>query len=400
MEFLSAISPPVAGKPTSATTSFIIQESMLGSSCNRVTFALLLTLLPRTCTCTCTNSRTSRYLTSFVPSTIINSPLKQTTKATGTCAVTSRTMVAEQSLPTPTTERYTPVHVYPYEADISDIRAQGSFTSIKRIHIVRHAEGTHNVNHQYKDIQNLDARLTERGKEQCEFLSKKLSVAPSSNQNDMLPYNRLLQHTDLVVTSPLTRCMETAMYSFPSLTTTYNQNGHNSNDNKKKFVAHESVRETVNYACDRRRAISDMEDCFHETVCFREIQHDHDEIWNSYERRLGEWDSHRESAELHVVADRARDFFQWLQNRPEQEIVVCTHSAFLRCLVSWGQPGGVQWIMEQHLDKRGVCNISQEGEEVPVLKYCGDKAFQDYMRRDYENCELRSFVAAFPANPN
>ena len=41
-------------------------------------------------------------------------------------------------------------------------------------------------------------------------------------------------------------------------------------------------------------------------------------------------------------------------------------------------------------------NCHESVEDVPVFQYCGDAAFEQYMRRDYENCELRSFVVAFP----
>jgi hypothetical protein len=69
-------------------------------------------------------------------------------------------------------------------------------------------------------------------------------------------------------------------------------------------------------------------------------------------------------------------------------------------MIGWGQPGGVEHIMEQYLDERGLhgekSHIGHHGHEIPVLRYCGNDEFEAYMRRDYENCELRSFIAAFP----
>lgn len=276
------------------------------------------------------------------------------------------------------------------------------------------------MNRAYKDIVNLDARLTDLGKEQCQLLAEKLvsaqqsSASPSpatssSSEEDL--YHQILANTELVVTSPLTRCLQTALLSFPTLVA--DANNADSDTNNIPFVAHEAIRETVNYACDRRRSISELEPHYHERVCFRAIEHDHDELWESYVRRLGsteEWDKHRESAELYAVADRARDFLEWVRERPEQNIVVCTHSAFLRCILSWGQSGGVPMMMPQALDERMRENednqvfmtqnlddrIGLDKEEVPVFQYCGDSTFEEYMRRDYENCELRSFVAAFP----
>jgi broad specificity phosphatase PhoE len=281
-----------------------------------------------------------------------------------------------------------PVHIYPYKIDIEALQANGQYATVKRFHVVRHAEGTHNVNQAYKDIVNLDARLTGLGKEQCYQLAKTLEKA-QAKLDQSCPHYRLNQHTELIVTSPLTRCMETAMLSFPKLTSAIK-----SDPNKIPFVAHESIRETVNYASDRRRAISELEKDFQERICFREIEHDHDEIWDSYLRRVGppeEYGAHRESAELHKVADRARDFFRWVRTRPEKEIVVCTHSAFLRCFLNFGLPGGVPLLVSQILDGRE--NVDKE---IPVVEYHGDLDFEKYMRGDYDNCELRSFVAAFP----
>lgn len=289
-------------------------------------------------------------------------------------------------------QNFKPIHIYPYSSDLSEIQAKGEYATVKRFHVVRHAEGTHNVNGAYKDIINLDARLTELGKEQCNQLAKKLCDAHTvGNPEEICPYHRLIGNTELVVTSPLTRCMQTAMLSFPQLTSTLKCDESNK---KIPFIAHELLRETVNYACDRRRSIRQLEPEFHERICFEEIEQDHDEIWESYVRRVGlpeEYGRHRESAELHRVADRARSFFIWIRNRSEQEVVVCTHSAFLRCFLNWGLPGGVPMMMPQVLDERE--NVEKE---MPVLEYRGDPSFEEYMRSDYANCELRSFVAAFP----
>jgi broad specificity phosphatase PhoE len=289
---------------------------------------------------------------------------------------------------------YQPVHVYPSSVDFGELQQLQEYATWKRLHVVRHAEGTHNVNQDYKDMSKhgIDARLTDKGKEQCHRLASSSSTCPTMSQ--------VLKGTELVVTSPLTRCLQTALLSFPTLT----------ENPRIPFVALESIRETVNYACDRRRPISELlslesssSTCLEmdaNRVNFEEIQHDHDHLWDSYEQRLGSSSSSqaRESAELHRVADRARDFFTWIRDRSEQEMIVCTHSAFLRVLHSWGQPGGVPWIMPQLLDHRHP----KPDQEIPVVQYCGGDDDDDaalletYLRRDYDNCELRSFVVAFP----
>jgi len=174
------------------------------------------------------------------------------------------------------------------------------------------------------------------------------------------------------------------------------------------------VRETVNYNCDRRRHLDDVRDC--ELVGglgvdFSHMDHPHDAIWDHYEERLGSHDVHtglRESAEVHVVADRARSFFDWLmKSRDEDHVVVCSHAACLRCLWNFGHPseinpnGPVGTSEPQVLDSRG----DDAKTNVPVVRYCGGvdgnhdeagrRAFEESMRRDYDNCELRSVVLAY-----
>lgn len=236
------------------------------------------------------------------------------------------------------------------------------------IHMVRHAEGTHNVGRAYRDPSNLDARLTARGEEQCADLAAGLKP-------DML------DSIELVVTSPLTRCIQTALLSLPT----------RANDESVKFIAHEGVRETVNYVCDQRRPISQISAEF-PRVDFSLMSHDHDDIWQGYDARLGtDYDAHRESAELCVVAERGRNFLSWLKSQPQRTVAVSSHSAFLRCFFSWGQSRGVPSMPEQTLDTR-----DGGGRDVPVVRYCGeDGCFEDMLRADFANCELRSFLVVF-----
>jgi len=270
------------------------------------------------------------------------------------------------------------IHPLSSESDLLSKQSMAEWTrngmDVKKVHFVRHAEGTHNVEQKYRCISNLDARLTNRGEKQCADLAAALQASSSS----------ILDNAELVVTSPLTRCIQTAMQCFPTLLSS-------SAERKVPFVALESIRETVNYNCDRRRPTCQIVDEF-PMVNFDELsEHPDDPIWNAYEESLAGsdyYDFHRESAELHKVAERGRDFFHWLAAREEKEIVVCTHSAFLRCVLSWGLKGGVQWMPPQHLDTRTQPNK----EDTPVVTYCGDQAFETKMRSDYANCELKSFL--------
>ena len=126
------------------------------------------------------------------------------------------------------------VHIYPYGTE--DLKG-----NVKVLHLIRHAEGHHNVNQEYRDIRNMDASLTPKGIEQCRQLSQRIQQAAASAAS--CPLSDLAGNTDLIVTSPLTRCIQTTLMALDSVIHT----------RRPPIVAHESIRETVNYNCDRRR---------------------------------------------------------------------------------------------------------------------------------------------------
>ena len=252
-------------------------------------------------------------------------------------------------------------------------------------------QGTHNVDQNgvtLRDPANHDARLTPFGEQQCEALS--LSLRRDGR----------VAGATLVVTSPLTRCVQTALLCFE---------GRVADD--ARFVAHESVRETLNFACDARRGsdaltrdfasrgvdfslVVDPEDAIDRASA---SPYACDPLWRKYEAVVGdarEWDDHRESCDLVSVADRARAFFAWLETRDEREVAVSSHSAFMRCLFSWGHAGGVRAAPEQTLWRVG--GAADEGDAgTPVVTYGNDAAFEARMREDWDNCELRSFLVCY-----
>ena len=255
-------------------------------------------------------------------------------------------------------------------------------------------QGTHNVDQNgvtLRDPANHDARLTPFGEQQCEALS--LSLRRDGR----------VAGATLVVTSPLTRCVQTALLCFE---------GRVADD--ARFVAHESVRETLNFACDARRGsdaltrdfasrgvdfslVVDPEDAIDAIDRASASPYARDPLWRKYEAVVGdarEWDDHRESCDLVSVADRARAFFAWLETRDEREVVVSSHSAFMRCLFSWGHAGGVRAAPEQTLWRVG--GAADEGDAgTPVVTYGNDAAFEARMREDWDNCELRSFLVCY-----
>lgn len=261
----------------------------------------------------------------------------------------------------------------------------------KIVHFCRHAQAYHNINHTYRNIQNLDARLTTAGMVQCQSLAGRISKAEVNRE----PYlHHLRENVELIVTSPLTRCIQTTLHSFEPV---LNRKG---GKPPPPVLAHDLIRETVNYICDRRRTRSEIQRDFtcpttqRPLVDLSHVATEHDDIWERYEKRLGNDESytmHRESAELHVVADRARDFLTWLAQRPEKHVLVCSHAAFLRCLWNYGTPSyDLAQFPKQMIDERPNPN-----EFIPVIRYQGDAMLPAYMGKDFENCELRTVVVAF-----
>jgi len=119
-----------------------------------------------------------------------------------------------------------------------------------------------------------------------------------------------------------------------------------------------------------------------------------------------------ESAQLYAVADRGRQAMNFIESLPQSRVVVCTHSAYLRCILNWGQTGGVPRMFDQRLDDREdptrqdklfeyCVEENEEGAETstgdddddddPPRPELDRSSFEEYMRTDYENAELRSF---------
>ena len=95
----------------------------------------------------------------------------------------------------------------------------------------------------------------------------------------------VLPLADLVVSSPLTRTLQTAQLCFAA---------------GAPFVALEGVRETVNYLCDARRHRTALAAEFAD-VDFSGVAEDVDPVWAFYESKYGkqsEHTGHRESADV------------------------------------------------------------------------------------------------------
>ncbi|XP_075518859.1 phosphoglycerate mutase-like protein 1 isoform X1 [Primulina tabacum] len=227
----------------------------------------------------------------------------------------------------------------------------------KTIHLVRHAQGFHNVagekdHNAYLSPKLLDAQLTPLGWKQVDNLRKHVHASGLSDG------------IELVVVSPLLRTMQTAVGVFggegyvngiaePPLMV---ENAGNSNRaaisslKSPPFVALELCREHMGvHWCDKRRSIRDYKPLF-PAIDFSMIESDDDVLWKVDVREADE-----------ELAARGLQFFNWLWTRKEKEIAVVTHSGFL-----------IHTLNEFGND----CHISLKRE----------------ICRPFTNCELRSVV--------
>ncbi|XP_076949419.1 phosphoglycerate mutase-like protein 1 [Bidens hawaiensis] len=227
----------------------------------------------------------------------------------------------------------------------------------KTIHLVRHAQGVHNVagekdHSAYMSEELFDAHLTPLGWEQVDNLRKHVHASG------------LFKNIELVIVSPLLRTMQTAVGAFggeapvngidvPPLMV---ENTGSSNRpaisslNCPPFVAMELCREHLGvHPCDRRRSISEYKPMF-PAIDFCLIENDKDVLWTPDIREKDE-----------DLAARGGKFMKWLLTRKEKEIAVVTHSGFLyHTLGAYGDD----------------CH--------PTLK--------QEMSKHFKNCELRSMV--------
>lgn len=192
----------------------------------------------------------------------------------------------------------------------------------KIVHLVRHAQGIHNIEGAEKDKRSpklFDACLSPLGWEQVENLRKHVNACG------------LLKRIQLVIVSPLLRTMQTAAIVFGG---DIQSNSISANplmvENVKSehaavstldcppFIAHELCRERLGInTADKRRSISEYKNLF-PAIDFSLVESNDDIMWAPDVRESDE-----------ELAARGIMFLKWLWTRKEEEIAIVTHSAFL-----------------------------------------------------------------------
>ena len=190
----------------------------------------------------------------------------------------------------------------------------------KIIHFQRHGQGYHNlicdmwreagrpIDFDSPDpelnpvtrTEMVDPPLTELGRKQCTAVREECSkLSP-----------------EVVIVSPLLRCIQTAKLSFRD----------HADTTATPWVSHEGCREELGLLTgNKRRPISEICEDYPE-IDFAAIEHDEDELWDAYGER-------RET--LLEKSDRIYDFLtSYVMERPESEIAIVSHSAYLFTLLN------------------------------------------------------------------
>ena len=156
----------------------------------------------------------------------------------------------------------------------------------KTIYLIRHAQGTHNVDNQWT-ITN--PRLTQLGKNQC--------IEGRSNFQK-INFN---SHNGVILVSPLVRTIETATLLFPN----------------QPLIANENIRECIWNPCDLRQDISEIREEFSH-VDFSQIINNEDPLKDT-----------KMPEKLPTILERCRNFDEYIKNCSYEHIVVVTHWAFI-----------------------------------------------------------------------
>ncbi|KAK8705550.1 hypothetical protein V6N13_049150 [Hibiscus sabdariffa] len=224
--------------------------------------------------------------------------------------------IASSSIPSSNPQKPIQLHICRPSASLSDmdvISSPGLYPlhRCKTLHLVRHAQGVHNVEGD-KDFSNylseelFDAHLTPLGWQQVDNLRKHVHETGLSKK------------IELVIVSPLLRTLQTAVGVFGG-------EGYKDGINVPPLMvenAGESNRPAISSLdCPPFVAVELCREHLYRLiggVLVLQIDSDEDNLWEA---------NYREKDE--ELATRGKKFLNWLWTREEREIAVVTHSGFL-----------------------------------------------------------------------
>ena len=189
----------------------------------------------------------------------------------------------------------------------------------KKIYFIRHGVARHNVPDHTGQMPNLfderytDPQLIKQGEMQACQLGAKLrqmglisdDMTRSSDTMDV--DGNEMRHIDLVVCSPLTRCIQTALHVFP---------------NVNSICCHGDAREAFGmHYPDRRSKLSQIKANFPNLTYHHLSLSSEDDI---------DWQPHKRETQADVKK-RIDHFLAWLTEQPQGSIAVVSHGVWIEC---------------------------------------------------------------------
>lgn len=240
---------------------------------------------------------------------------------------------------------------------LSKNRAMSAAT--KDLYLLRHGQATHNPRAEaaraagcsfddflelMRQDDSLDSELTALGRDQARTVYEKHSS------------NRHFRLIDLVVSSPLSRTMQTADLAVPL-------------EIASNRVCYEDFREINGWLLNaQRKSLTDIRKTF-PAWNLEHLEHEEDILWTP------ELESNESCAE------RGYQGLQWVLGRPENKILVCAHGGILRQVMA-------EHSMVQVLDgrKSAIANNDSETKDADP-----DADAPRTADARFDNCELRRY---------
>ena len=232
------------------------------------------------------------------------------------------------------------------------------------VHVMRHAESEHNA---FADHTMPYSVLTEEGRSQCERLAMKTVD--------------LCKRIDLVLSSSLTRCLSTTLLAFPGLVAASRVIPDrmaavlDTSETIRvyvRYLALDCLREKLGWGSSLRRPVAQLKRLgfarFDFSMCDGADQDD-----DPYADVRDETDGQ--------MAGRARTFFARLsiiKNPLPKEVLVCSHAEYLYQMFNFTGPSVVDY---------GHCENAEEE--------AARKTWEAGLRKQWGNCEVRTFLVAF-----
>lgn len=187
---------------------------------------------------------------------------------------------------------------------------------MKRVHFLRHGQALHNPRAEaarhggcdfdtflrlMKEDDAFDAELTELGRLQAHD-------AASIGNSSTLAVN-------LVVSSPLSRALDTAMLVLAEAT----------QRSTTAFVAHDSLRERSGWMLNAKRRTRSEQAARYPSCDFAQLETEEDELWD----RLGD-----ELEPTSEVAERGYQLLRWVSARDESDVAIVAHGGLFHYLLN------------------------------------------------------------------